>query len=499
MGSLFFGVIIQLIAFFALLVGALFLIFRVVILWVLLIFSPLAWLSRAFGGGFGKLGKFWGEWWDEFFRWTFFAPSYAFFIYLATVTIGSGGFEDAFKEMQNISVKEGFVSGMLSNVKFLMQYIVVIIFLILGITSAQKLGGAAGGLAAGVAKKMQNKLQGWGKGKGITGKPVKWAYDKTAPAAVNKLGDVMNRFGFSKTGAKLQAKSFGMRQKIEETSEGKKMSSLMRNMSPAQLNEFIKIGGNKGYLAALTAKERGDLYKEKDAEIVKKAIGFLEQRGKIKEANELKNMRFDTLANKEEQAKAVRNLLESGDIKKVNEIVFKNNTDLAKNLSSELSSAEFVEMGKKLNKEARRSLTESISAAVGDDTTSQEAIKLRESYASISNNLTRAFSDQKGQINENLAKNYVKKMSPSQIGDIKPDDPDSLRIVGRFTNVQQLSSIRHELSSAQKEIIARQIKDTGSEELKSFIDNSLAWGGAIKKKEQEEQKQGNREAPFSTA
>ncbi len=54
-------------------------IMRYIVLWVLVILSPLAFLAFAFSGG----EKFWRQWWSNFISWTFVGVPIAFFVNLA--------------------------------------------------------------------------------------------------------------------------------------------------------------------------------------------------------------------------------------------------------------------------------------------------------------------------------------------------------------------------------------------------------------------------------
>ncbi len=52
---------------------------RYIVLWVLIILSPLAFLAFAFSGG----ERFWRQWWSNFITWTFVGVPIAFFLFLA--------------------------------------------------------------------------------------------------------------------------------------------------------------------------------------------------------------------------------------------------------------------------------------------------------------------------------------------------------------------------------------------------------------------------------
>jgi len=60
------------------------LLIRVARLWFLLVLAPFAWLAWVFP----VLEKNWHRWWDEFLRWTFFAPIVVFFLAFSISVIG---------------------------------------------------------------------------------------------------------------------------------------------------------------------------------------------------------------------------------------------------------------------------------------------------------------------------------------------------------------------------------------------------------------------------
>ncbi len=76
--SLVFAVILSLIYLFSLLVALVFAVIRTPYIWILLILSPLAWMSHIFPNG----EKWWKQWWSNFWGWNLFLPVYLFFMYL---------------------------------------------------------------------------------------------------------------------------------------------------------------------------------------------------------------------------------------------------------------------------------------------------------------------------------------------------------------------------------------------------------------------------------
>jgi len=130
-----------LIAFFTIAVGAIFMLIRLVSLWVLLITAPLAWLAMVVP--IPGLSSITGDWWKKFFQWTFFAPIYAFFIYLAVLAASTPIFKLAQTPAQQKVTGSIFMNNFLSpdkGLSLLLQYIVTIIILLTGLKTAQSSG-----------------------------------------------------------------------------------------------------------------------------------------------------------------------------------------------------------------------------------------------------------------------------------------------------------------------------------------------------------------------
>jgi len=65
--------------FMSILTATLFMIMRIPIIWMLLMFSPLIWIANIFP----STRKSFSEWWTKFLGWVLFLPYYLFFVYLA--------------------------------------------------------------------------------------------------------------------------------------------------------------------------------------------------------------------------------------------------------------------------------------------------------------------------------------------------------------------------------------------------------------------------------
>jgi hypothetical protein len=173
---------------------AVMLIVRIVALWILLIFAPLAWVFgiMPFGQSASK------QWWKEFWAWCFYGVTMAFFLYLACMAAWALDKAENWKNFQNINAGkiEGFDVPLLNNFTMLLQYMVVMVLIIVAIKFGKKGTSEATNIASGyIGKKMS---QTFGK-QGAGG----WAWRKTGGAAwegtKNQAGkykdNLKNKFG----------------------------------------------------------------------------------------------------------------------------------------------------------------------------------------------------------------------------------------------------------------------------------------------------------------
>jgi len=145
--SIFFGIILILAATFVIGAGAFFLIVRLIMLWILLILAPLAWFLWILP----NTSNLFRQWWNSFLKWTFFAPIYAFFVYLAIKAANSGSFSSIIQvETDNIINASGWKqtvgSTLAATPQLLLQFILIIGMLMGALIVAQKMGvyGAQG-------------------------------------------------------------------------------------------------------------------------------------------------------------------------------------------------------------------------------------------------------------------------------------------------------------------------------------------------------------------
>jgi len=137
--NLILGIIFILVAAFVFCAAAILFFIRMIVLWILLIFAPLAWLAMVLPG----TRNLWNKWWHEFMKWIIFAPVYAFFLYLTANMINSGYLQNILGQSASISQDTGagfFLSTFTSNISLILGYIVITAFLVAGLVFARSSG-----------------------------------------------------------------------------------------------------------------------------------------------------------------------------------------------------------------------------------------------------------------------------------------------------------------------------------------------------------------------
>lgn len=132
--NIILGIIFMLITAFVLFAAAVLFLIRMVALWILLIFAPLAWLAMILPA----TRSFWNKWWSEFMKWIIFAPVYGFFIYLTVSMISS---DILSKTASDKLVASGLpISEFTSDLRLIANYIVLTIFMVAGLIFARSSG-----------------------------------------------------------------------------------------------------------------------------------------------------------------------------------------------------------------------------------------------------------------------------------------------------------------------------------------------------------------------
>lgn len=218
------GTIIILVAAFVIFAGAILLLIRTIVLMILTVLSPFGFLFSALPG---KAGSYGSMWWDHLFKQAFFAPVYFFFIYLVIYMI-NGNYISNLLGTQNASFANLLTadsSGAAgSNVQLLMQYFIILAFLILSLYSAQQLGayGATGMISLG--KSARKRATGYvGKGAKRFALWTGAGASKRISKGEGKIAGTLRKIpGVTRVGARLEtARGAALEKKLVE--EEKKM------------------------------------------------------------------------------------------------------------------------------------------------------------------------------------------------------------------------------------------------------------------------------------
>jgi hypothetical protein len=171
MGALLLALVLVIVAISVTLGTILIFLIRIIMIWFLVVLSPLAYLLSAFPGG----DKYAQQWWTEFTKYLIVGPAMAFFLWLSLMVMSTadrekdtnacfvfnptgepkGVFQGAAESAGNIG-GEGISAAVtkVSNSSHLLSYIIAIGMLCGSMMMAQQIGVAGAGMAMGVAKKV---------------------------------------------------------------------------------------------------------------------------------------------------------------------------------------------------------------------------------------------------------------------------------------------------------------------------------------------------------
>lgn len=122
-------------SFFSFLALAAFLVIRVVMLWVLLLLSPVAYGLRVLPSTHHESS----EWWSQFLKYAFFTPLIGFFLHIAaTLTVSQA---DYMAKITQAAISTGIQPGLAQFIQTSLSTVLVIFFLYIGIEMAEKIGG----------------------------------------------------------------------------------------------------------------------------------------------------------------------------------------------------------------------------------------------------------------------------------------------------------------------------------------------------------------------
>lgn len=211
------------------------LVLRIVMLWILIVLSPLAFLAGTFPQG----QKYYAQWWEELKNYIMVGPLLAFFLWLSLVTVGSGNAARQITQNgQEIVPAEGDVTFACSEVgstDTMVSFVIGTMMLLAGVQMAQELGGAISGIAA-KAKGFATRTA-----PGLVLGAAKLGYKAAQPA----VGYGLERF-HEKTG--IEARPSEWVKGFKEMREHKKAERRRRGIDVAVDNLMSGQGGLKGRL-----------------------------------------------------------------------------------------------------------------------------------------------------------------------------------------------------------------------------------------------------------
>jgi hypothetical protein len=198
------------------------LVWRIVVLWVLILLSPLAFFAKGIGHLLDHAPHWYSKWWDQLVSAILVGPFLTFFIWLAMTTVASEGQEGLLKGFDVPAGGLGPDLPVLSTLfqgPQLMSFVVAIALLFIGIEVATETASAMGGVAgqimhggekyAKMAGKAPFKGAAW-VGKKTVAEPVR---DQWRGRTMELRQDVQNRVAQGKARANAASGPLGVAQR----------------------------------------------------------------------------------------------------------------------------------------------------------------------------------------------------------------------------------------------------------------------------------------------
>ena len=236
------ALVFAIIALIVLIVLLAVLVMRIIMLWIYIILSPIAFLASAFPSG----QKYASQWWGEFSKNVVVGPVLAFFIWLALSTISSVKIITPLPDTS--SCAKGLTSIFCDQT--FATFVIGIGMLIGGLMVTQQMGG----MAASIAGKGMAAIQ---KGKGLTGKGLlkgartvgSWGLDKTSQLTKGRVDfNLARAWGRFKTqmDTNKAERALGIKQKVAaKAGEGNRLAILTHGALAAK--NLSSRGGIKGF------------------------------------------------------------------------------------------------------------------------------------------------------------------------------------------------------------------------------------------------------------
>jgi hypothetical protein len=232
--------------------------YRIVILWVLIITAPIAFLIGSSSGVFKSVGGEYGEWWNKLVAAITVGPVMLFFLWLALASVsgGSGIADDFFSGDEDPPSSNDAISASGMDIQSMTSFIIAIALLMAGMEAASRSANQLGGLAA-KASAMGSK------------------YANAAISAPVQLGGWAGRKTTAKAKSSVKSVVGDLRTwNLDRTSEGRQQQL---NNKKASLQETAATGSRGARIRA--RRKIKDIDKELSAEKVRMAEAVEGQKG----------------------------------------------------------------------------------------------------------------------------------------------------------------------------------------------------------------------------
>ncbi len=312
---------------------------RIVVLWALIILSPLAFMLYALpqGEDYAK------QWWSEFSKHVIVAPIMVFFLWLAFATFGTGQVINEIQSGENViqinatgeaeTVGKQSVSILeISTWENLASFLLGIAFLWVGIKKTEETGAMGSGLvgnAIDFTKNVATIATGYAAGRWIVGKGVEkgkeigGAYGKlglgrVGNIPVGKSGKVLSDFNFLKKGAvrrqvaldKLDKTTHDKEHRIyeQEYEKGKGFVGWLAPSSQRRAEEEVKAHdaarANKADYQGFVIQAEADLFAHEEHEVKKDKERELDALLKTRGVDAKTVDKLDKIQNQDERLEA---------------------------------------------------------------------------------------------------------------------------------------------------------------------------------------------------
>jgi hypothetical protein len=161
-----FALLFTIVSCIVILVFAVILAFRIVALWALTVFSPLAFFAWVFQGSGGTVGSLANRWWSQFLNYCMIGPFMAFFLWLSVLSMVKLNYSQMVTADQYDASTRGVKPGttalpsQASSMDNIIAFMMGIIMLVGGMKFSQEFAVAGSSIAGRAADKIKNTAEG---------------------------------------------------------------------------------------------------------------------------------------------------------------------------------------------------------------------------------------------------------------------------------------------------------------------------------------------------